>query len=71
MGRGQGLTTQASLGGAAAGKTLGAHSEQPINPGDLQEAGRLPAEVPGLRARKEWRTAGSPRRWGPVPLTLS
>lgn len=36
---------QACLGGAAAGKPLGAHPERPINPGDLQAAGSLPEEV--------------------------
>lgn len=40
-----GPTTQASLGEAAAGKPLRTCSEQPINLGDLREAGSLGAEV--------------------------
>lgn len=43
-GVGRGVTTQASLGGAAAGKPLGACCKQPVNLGDLQEAGSLPTE---------------------------
>lgn len=45
-GGGGGLTTQASLGGAALGSP-GACCKQPVNPGDLQEAGTLPGPVGG------------------------
>lgn len=60
-GGGRGLATQASLGGAAAGKPLGAHPEQPINPGDLRAAGSLPAEVSqGSRLMGRGRCLGAP-----------
>lgn len=60
-GGGRGLATQASLGGAAAGKPLGAHPEQPINPGDLRAAGSLPTEVSqGSRLVGRGRCLGAP-----------
>lgn len=55
------LTTQASLGRAAAGKPPGTRTEQPINLGDLQEAGSLRAEVSGERRRAH------PSRRPPIP----
>lgn len=68
MGRGRpGLTTQASLGGAAAGKPLGTPSEQPINQGDLQEAGSLGAEVSQAGGERRRKACSPPQGHSPRP----
>lgn len=66
-GGGEGLTTQASLGGAAAGKPLGACSKQPVNLGDLQEAGSLPTEVSQHSACEERNAAAAPGACAKAP----